>query len=245
MTSKFILALVLLLSLRSSTSWAAISAADLTTSGTNVDGTSTATASITPAANTLILAAITSEVASGTSNEPTATGNGLTWVVVNTRVQGTFRLTVFRTCGAAPSAGAVTFSFAGQTQASFTWSVVSVSGASISGAQCADAVVQSAVNGDIITTTLTVTLAAFANAANGTFGAFGIDNNVVFTAGSGFALIEQQGCCVSRTAFEWKDTNDTSVDITWVSNSRSMGVALELAPSTIFPDTGQFLSRLQ
>ena len=227
---------------------AAISPTNLATNGTNTDATSVATASISPSANTLILASIGSEVASGTANEPTASGNGLTWVVVATRVQGLHRITVFRALGASPSADALTFDFAGQTQLTFVWSVIEVSGADTSGANGSGAVIQSAVNSTSGTQVLTVTLGAFANTANATFGFFYIDANNGFTAGSGFAIVAQTSCCGSRQASEWVISNDTTVDITWgVSNATSAGIALEIQPPVASPFGvgGQFLSALE
>lgn len=203
---------------------------DITTSGSTTDGASYTTASITPPANTLILAMVASEIGAGTPNIPTLSGNGLTWVQINTAVTGQNRGTLFRARGT-PTTGTVVIDYAGQTISDCTWSIISVTGASVTGADGAGAVVQSATNTASATTSLTVTLAAFSSTENATFGGFAINNNNLITAGSGFAVVAQPGCCSSRAAIEWRTGNDTSVDATWTS-STSQGVAIEVRPLT-------------
>ena len=85
---------------------------------------SAATASVSPVADQVIFAAVLA-FSSVSLQQPTATGNGLTWAVVAAvDLDATRKLTVFRAQGAAPSAGAITFDFAGVTQTSFVWSIV-------------------------------------------------------------------------------------------------------------------------
>lgn len=137
------------------------------TSGVNTAGTPTsqATASISPASNAVIYAAIANAATSAAT--PTASGNGLTWVAVNNQLIGTARnLTVFRAMGS-PSAGAVTFDFAAQAQNSTAWVVVQFAGADTSGTNGSGATVQSvkSVLG-ATNTTMTNTLAALGSAAN-------------------------------------------------------------------------------
>jgi hypothetical protein len=90
-----------------------------------------------------VLAGIVSHQAAGTVDIPTLAGNGLTWVQVATVLQGQRRLTVFRALGAAPSAGAVTITFPTTNQTAVVWSIVQLSNTPITGANGADAVVQS------------------------------------------------------------------------------------------------------
>lgn len=201
---------------------------DITTSGSTTDGVSYTTASITPPSDTLILAVVHSEISAGTPNIPTLAGNSLTWDQIGTDVQGANRTTVFRARGTATT-GTVVISYAGQTISDCTWSIISVDGAAATGTNGSGAIVQSITNKNSGATSLTVTLGTFANAGNATFGGFGINNNVTMTAGSGFTLINQPGCCSSRAAFEWKSTNDTTVDMTWTT-STAVGVAFEVAP---------------
>lgn len=210
---------------------------DLTTSASTTDGTSYVTASITPSSNTLILACVHTEISAGTPNTPTATGNGLTWVSIGSNLTNQNRTTLFRARGTA-SAGAVTFDYAGQTISDSSWSIVSVDGAATSGTNGSGAIIQFATGTNSGNTSLTVTLAAFANAANATFGCFGINNNVTITAGSGFTIINQPGVSSSRVAIEWKNSNDTGVDASWTT-STAAAVAVEIAPAVAAPTGGR------
>lgn len=121
----------------------AITAALLTSSTDATDLSTYVTASITPTANRLVLAAVMSE---GTAAEeiPAVTGNGLTWVEVLSIADAgpTNRLTVFRALGASPTAGAVTFAF-GATQTRCAWSIVEFASVDTSGTNGSGAVVQS------------------------------------------------------------------------------------------------------
>ena len=106
-------------------------------------GTTQATASATPTANRLQIAYVASAAAAAPST-PTCTGQGLTWVQVQTSnfVAGNRRLTVFRAMGPSPTAGALTFDFAGQTQTSVAWGQIEFSGVDTSGSNGSGAVIQ-------------------------------------------------------------------------------------------------------
>lgn len=86
----------------------------------NVDRTSYPTSSWTPTADEAHLACVVSRIASGNPNIPTLSGNGLTWVRIDTRqhtLTSPDRTTSFYAIGvASPSAGALTADFGGQTQ---------------------------------------------------------------------------------------------------------------------------------
>lgn len=213
------------------------------TNGADTDGGSgSSTASVAPASNNLILLTVNSRTGiTADPNQPTATGNGLTWVVVNSVVYDTTsasrrRITVFRAMGAAPSAGAIAIDFGGQAQTTVQWSVDQFSGVDTSGANGAGAVVQSVTNLDesVLNTTFTVTLAAFASTANATFGGFATSGADDITVGSGFTALSIRETVVDlNTATEWKATNDTSVDITTAVASVFGGVALEIRAEII------------
>lgn len=138
----------------------------LTAAGDTTGGTTQATASVAPAANALIIAAIVSNTTA--ANEPTATGNGLTWVSVAT-VQfnsNARRLTLLRAMGAAPSAGAITFDFGGQSQASCAWAIIQCAGVNTSGTNGSGAVVQSDTTSQAAGTTVNITLPGAMEHAN-------------------------------------------------------------------------------
>lgn len=155
----------------------AVSATNLT-SGGNV--LTFVTASITPTANNLILAAIVIETTTSTNpGNPSLSGNGLTWVLVDTAGGGSVlydststsrrKLFIFRAMGSSPSAGAVTIT-PNETSVGVLWVIDQFSGIDTSGTNGSGAIVQSAVNKDETgaATTLTATLGAFGSTNNAT-----------------------------------------------------------------------------
>lgn len=200
-------------------------------------GTTLVSDSHTPASNKLQLMTVTSRTGiTANPNQPTATGNGLTWVVVNSIVYDTTsssrkRVTLFRALGASPTAGATTVDFGGQTQTSSTLIIDECTGADTSGTDGSGAVVQSVTNKDetVSTGLLTVTLGAFGSTANATYGAFAEGGNGTYTAGSGFTEVASlvNGDSID-TLTEYKSTNDTSVDATDSANSELGGIAIEI-----------------
>lgn len=121
----------------------AITATLLTAAGDATDLASYATASITPTANRLVLAAVFNE-GTATEENPALSGNGLTWVEVASIADAgnITRLTVLRALGASPSAGAVTIDFGGASQQRCGWSIVEFSDVDTSGTNGSGAVVQ-------------------------------------------------------------------------------------------------------
>lgn len=219
-----------------------ISIANLT-SGSDTDAGSTATtASISPSANKLILLSVASRTAISTDpNQPTVTGNGLTWEVVNSIVYDTTsssrrRITLFRAMGSSPSSGAISIDFGGQAQDdAVVWNVDEVTGADTSGTNGSGAIVQSVTGKDEAAPAgLTVTLASFGNSNNATFGTFATDNNTTFTAGSGFSILAQHTAGANTMAIvsEYKATNDTTVDIG--STGSVGGIAVEIKANSGF-----------
>lgn len=119
----------------------AITAALLTSGTDGVDKTDYPTASITPTANRLVLAAVSGD-SGGAQEVPTLAGCGLTWVQVATVAGLTHGITVFRGLGASPTTGALTATFSA-TQNTVRWSVVEFDGIDTSGTNGSGAVVQS------------------------------------------------------------------------------------------------------
>lgn len=211
------------------------------------DGNSTsATASYTPTANRLVLAAVASRTGiTADPNVPTLTGNSLTWVQVATVVYDNTsssrrRITVFRSMGASPTASTLAFDFGGQNQTNVVMLVDEFSGIDTSGTNGSGAIVQAVTNFDNATgtpvSTLTVTLAAFGSVNNATYGAFG--NGVATdtaTAGSGFAKISEDnsGTTTIRETSEFRADNDTSVDMSWSATSELGGIAIEIKAAAV------------
>lgn len=216
--------------------------------------TSYATASYSPPANTLILASFTSRSnITVDPTQPTATGNGLTWVVVGSVVYDNTstsrrRVTLFRAMGASPTTGALTFDEAGQTQTGGSWVIDQVTGTDTSGSDGSGAIVQAVTNfdGAGTATSLTVTLAAFSSANNSTYGSWGYGNPAnAATAGSGFTIIGDDASIVNgaRVTTEFQTANDTTVDISYAAGGEIGGIAIEIKASSAV--TATFIPRRQ
>ena len=193
----------------------------LTEGSSESDSSSYATASISPSAQSLVLAfvnQVTATAASG-SNVPTLSGAGMTWVQVATQAYDSEnpdrgRFTMFRALDAAPGSGALTFSFGGETQSRASWGVVEFSNVDIGGADGADAIVETVQDekfpADSDADLPLLTLATFEDLANATFGAIGVGfPDVAVTVGEGF--VEQNNIAVggngSRTQSQFRPTN--------------------------------------
>lgn len=201
-------------------------------------GTSVVTDSITPVANRLYLLTVVSRTnITADPNQPTVTGAGLTWVAIGSVIFDTTsssrrRVTLFRAMGSSPTTEALTIDFGGQTQGSFTWSVDEATGMDTSGTNGSGAIVQSATNtlAPNTGTALEVTLAAFSDVNNATFGAFGFGGNTGRTGGTGFTELanrENAGNATTGVLTEYKAGNDTTVDVS-CTNSDVGGIAIEI-----------------
>lgn len=217
-----------------------IAVAHLTTSGDGTDNQATyTTASITPTADRLVLAWVLNVRGSGTATQPTLSGNGLTWVAVNSVVTTATRLTLYRAMGAAPSAGVVTITPGDANTVRVLWSISEFSGIDTGGTNGSAAVVQSAVN-NANSTSVTATLAAFGSASNATAGGFVVlANSRTWTEGGGFTPIsggthDLAGENVSIFS-EFRADNDTTVDAS-ISGAgaqlRVVGVEIKAAAVT-------------
>lgn len=124
-----------------------ITVTTLAESNSTTDGTSFATASISPSANKLILAFILGDRNANPAALPSLSGNGLTWVDVNNNNGdgGTVNHSLFRAMGASPSSGAVTIDWGAVTYQSCFWMIVQVDGIDTSGTNGSGAIVQSKV----------------------------------------------------------------------------------------------------
>src|SRR6266581_4495277 len=75
-----------------------------------------ATGSWTPPASGLLIVLVGNEVGSGTPNQPTASGNGISWTAIKTINVGLNRLTLFGANSSGSSNGITTVDFSGQSQ---------------------------------------------------------------------------------------------------------------------------------
>jgi hypothetical protein len=122
-----------------------VTLASLTTGEDAEGGATTATDSVTPTADALVLLWL-GWVAAECRTPPTVTGNGLTWTLVDHQLANigspasTRATALFAAQGAAPSAGAITATYDGSNPSTdAAWCVVEVQGAHV-GASAVDAI---------------------------------------------------------------------------------------------------------
>lgn len=209
----------------------ALAASNLEISGSATGATSYATGSIAPTGNSLVILAVRNAMAAPTPNTPTATGGGMTtWTQIATLLDGaaTRRMTFFRSLQASPGSGTITIDMAGQSQANCNWAIAQFSGVDIGGSNGANAVVQNASNTANATNTgITVTLSAFGNTNNMSYGYVVKNGSNDPAIGSGFTTLGTFNT-VNRTNHEYK-INDASVVWTWGSESNvSIAMAIEI-----------------
>jgi len=196
------------------------------------------TPSFTPSANKLQFLTVVSRTGiTADPNQPTASGASITWVVEKSVVYDNTsssrrRLTVFRGLVASPTSGDITVDFGGQTQTSILISLDEFTGMDTTGTNGSGAIVQSVSNFDASATvnTLTVTLAAFSDTNNATWGSFGSSNSDTLNVGSGFTSISEFGSSDLNihALMEFKATNDTTVDMSATTNQELGGIGIEI-----------------
>ena len=212
---------------------AAITAVNLTSGSSGAPGSSVGTASVTPSANKLVLATVGWGFA--TTNTPTLSGNGITWVEVVKKRDNNHKIAVFRGMVASPTAGAITIDFAAETQNYVKWSVDEFTNMDTTGTNGSGAIVQTATNfiDSGANTGITVTLATFTDVNNATFGGTSNSETAVVTPGTGFTELSENNADSRTLEVEFKDTNDTTVDWTWASaNNIVSAAALEMKNAT-------------
>lgn len=185
------------------------------------------TASIAPTNNSLVLVAIGSNHPSGTPNQPTVSGLSMTWTLIGTIVlSAALRMTLYRGV-ANGNSGTLTISHGGQNQQNIYWGVTQVDGANVSGTNGENAIVQSATGSGIAQTTFNVTLGAFTNIVNGTYGAVYQNTSSPIDPGSDFTEIGEARSSHALES-EYKTSNDTSVDWSVSGAANYVAIAVEL-----------------
>ena len=210
-------------------------AINVLTNGTQAYGapSSFSTASISPAANRLLLLCISCEFGHTWS----ISGNGLTWDLVASANFSASYVYIFRAMSdTTPSSGAI--SATGSFSDVFDWTVLSVQGVK-TGANGANAIVQSP-SGTGSNTAVSVTLAAFASANNATLlVSSGLAASAATgTVGSGFTELVDQSAVGTSPYYmsqyvEWKNSNDTTADYTASTTVVYSALGLELAEGGI------------
>ncbi len=225
-------------------------------SGTETDGTTLVSASVTPTGNRLQLLAVESEKGATPDAPTSVVGCGITWVQVGTALlwadnaSPTRRITLWRGLVASPTPGSVTITFpATQTGMELFW--VEVDGIDTGGANGANAVVQFGSNfSDTAVQSFGVTLAAFGNSSNGVIAFFGRSSNTTSTPKTGYTDLGFTGHANPSIALsaEWLVSADTNPTISWTTSAvKAGGVAVELK-SLSTQDPGQavaWVSRIE
>jgi Bacterial Ig-like domain (group 1)/Calcineurin-like phosphoesterase len=194
-----------------------------------------ATAPISPAPNALVTVAVLTHRSSNPPPTAVITGGGMSnWTEV---AAVTFdpvgsplkRVAVFRAMSAAPGSGPLTITFSA-TVSHAEWIVSQWEGVETSGANGADAIVQTASNRIDASGGLAVQLNGFEHPNNVAYGVFGVTSNVVaITPGSGFTEIAEQTSTEGTTGTiqaEWA-TDHSLINASWV-NLRAGALGLEL-----------------
>lgn len=211
----------------------AVGQTSLVSNQSATDANSYTTASFSSTAGRPILVVVESSKET-VSTTPTVTAHGLTWTQVATAETdgGTIRrrLTIFEAYPTSNGSGTMVIDFGGVTQYNCLWDIIE-----FTGADTTDMTVQSATLAGNGFGTVTVTLGAFSDAGNATFGTFGMNNTTsTLTAGGGFTEISNHADTTidapARLLTEFVASNDTSVDcdISGTTARRWVGIAVEI-----------------
>lgn len=210
------------------------------TAGSAGTATTHNTASVTPTANALQLFLIATQDNSSSVTTLDGSGNGLTWVLVPNTIGGgncsvagwseTKVVMLFQAMTASPSTGVTQINHTLTTASQWAW--IEFQGVDTSGTNGSGAIVQSHDGFAFGASSVTVTLNAFGNVNNATFGAFQIKDFGLagLTAGAGFTLGQgsNQGAGAPSVTTEYKLSNDTTVDISCTTTSNLGGFAVEI-----------------
>lgn len=208
--------------------------------------TSYTTASWTPVSNKLYLVTVVQRTAISTDpNLPTLTGNGITWVSVDSVVYDTTsssrrRLTVFRGLDASPTTGTLVIDCGGQAHTNCDWAIDEWSGMDTSGTSGSGAIVQSATNFSGGASTLTATLSAFSSVNNATFGAAGTALDHAITEAGWTQLSDQIDSVSTAQASAFIVSNDTTVTFTQASPAEFGVIGIEIKAAATGTPTNLF-----
>lgn len=216
--------------------------ANVLTSGTSgSDTTSYNTASISPSSNKLILIGLTSRVSEGTFADPTVSGGGgVTWVKVLKLIfrgtPGDNCLWIYRGMEASPTSGGVNFLF-GETMWHCAWNITEFTNMDTGGTSGSAAVVQSASAKTEGATSISATLAAFGDAANGVYAAYDADSGSVnaFTPGAGLTELSDTDIEQGQFGSSWRKDNDTTPSVSYTPSTQAAIVCLEIKNATPAP----------
>lgn len=223
---------------------------NLITSGTSGSSTTHNTASVTPTANALQLLYVETMADATTVTTVDGSNNGLTWTLLarngggdtgNINWSGTKVVSLFRALTNSPSTGVSQFTHSPASNSAWTW--VEFTGVDTTGTNGSGAAVQCAYNAVYGgQTSITVTLNAFGDVNNATYGTFATEDSSTPTVGSGFTQAYSFGVGGAGGSMmtEYKLANDTSVDATFATGTNLQGFAVEVKVAGVAPPTDTF-----
>ena len=196
-----------------------------------VGGTTVASASVSPTAESLVLFCIyarNQDAAADPGNPTSVVGGGSqTYDLVNGVLFDTRkRKSVYRARQASWTAGAITATYAGNVIG--VVEVVEFAGIDTGGTNGSSAIVQSVTGTTAGATSLTVALAAFGSANNASFGSFSHAAAEATTPGASFTeLTDITGPSGTGSETEWQ-LADADASASWATSSAAAGIGIEI-----------------
>jgi hypothetical protein len=226
----------------------AIGATLLTSSFDNVDRTSYTTASVSPAANSLLLLfTVDAVTAGGTAPESVPTGLSLTWVRVGSRAWDDYRVGAWiAQCGGSPGSGTITLTEndrgSGTTAIGAAWSVIEITGHHVANP------VRQAIfpeEYESATTSTTAALAAPADANSRAFAWFFVESSAGLTPRASWAELSDVGGTAPTLSAQaqWRsDAFEQTASATHGSVNHSNMIALEIAEASAAVVTSAYVA---
>jgi hypothetical protein len=215
-----------------------LTAAQITNGGSTTDASSYTSSSITPVADRLYLLAVVSSHGSATPNQPTVSGNGLTWaraltVTFDTVATPLKRLTLFRALkSSGVTSGTFTIDFAGQTQTGCRYSLLELTPTDLSGSDGSGAIADSGTAAGDASSSGSITFTGSGGPNDGTFSCWAIDANAAITHESGYTEHFDGGYNTPTTRLETQSkvsSLDTTPSASWSSaDYAGIGVRVRL-----------------
>ena len=207
--------------------------ANLLTSGTVDAATGATTASISPTAGNFVIIILGNYRAGANAQNPTITGAGTTWNRQLSQASADTFSAIHLFYAFAAGTGALTIAMSDVSHTNLKWSVIEFPGANLT-----SAIQQQVSNLAAATNTgITVTLSAFANSNNATYGAVYDRASRARTIGSGFSAVSNNSTTATLVD-EFNAGNDTTVDWTWDSAAVNVvAIAVEIIAAAVVAGT--------
>jgi hypothetical protein len=223
----------------------AIGATLLTSAFDGTDASSYATASVSPAASSLLLVFVTDTIGAGVPPQAVPTGLSLTWTELGSRAVdvGSFRRVsaYIAQCGASPGSGAITLTESdkgsGTTSTSCTWAVIQVTGHHVANPVRQVAFPEPPATAATTSASFYMSTAA-ADSNSRPFAWFnipGIPGTAAFTPRASWTQLSANGGSSPNVTSQaqWRsDAFETSFSAGFVSSDEPMGIGLEIAEAS-------------